>query len=365
MNNSNNAHVGQTTQWVLITLIVVILFAAIWLVRDIVMLTLTAVIFSVLLTTPVRFFVRRGMMRSFAVILTFVLLLAAIVVTIVLLLPGLLIEFGKLITTINDAANQLTQALQSGKWVEQLPIPPGLKISDLTSQISTQLVSSIGDITSRVGPFVGGLANVLLNILIIVFLALYFVADPGSHVRGMIKLMPLRYRPRAREILNELDKTLRRFLQAQIVLMVFGGVSTGIALLLMGIPLAGALGTITGLLSFIPNFGPLMALIPILAVVLINASDKVLLVVGVFYAIQFVQGQIVTPLLIGQEMNLSPAVILLSQIIAGIFFGFLGLLLSVPLAAIVVVLVREIYVKDILGDAERTTPEPELSEGRA
>lgn len=361
MNNSNNAQVGQTTQWVLVALIVVILFAAIWLVRDIVMLTLTAVIFAVLLTSPVRFFVTRGMKRPLAVVLTLVLLLAGIIVTIVLLLPGLLIEFGKLLVNISDATIQLQKALQPDKLVEQFPFLSGLKLSDLTTQISTQLVSSIADITSRVGPFVGGLANVLLNILIIVFLALYFTADPSSHVRGMIKLVPLRYRPRARDIMNELDKTLRRFLQAQIVLMVFSGFSTGIALLVMGVPLAGALGTITGLLSFIPNFGPLMALIPILAVVLINASDKLLLVIIVFYVIQFVQGQIVTPILIGQEMNLSPAVILLSQIIAGIFFGFLGLLLSVPLAAIVVVLVREIYVKDILGDAERGSLEPEAS----
>lgn len=361
MTNSNNGQVGQTTQWVLIALIVVIIFVAVWLVRDIVMLALTAVIFAVLLTSPVRFFVKRGMKRPFAVVLTLILLLAAIVVTIVLLLPGLLIEFGKLLVNITDAANQLQTSLQPDKLKEQYPFLANLNLSEMTSQISTQLVSSIADITSRVGPFVGGLANVLLNILIVVFLAMYFIADPDSHVRGLIRLVPLRYRPRARAILSELDKTLRRFLQAQIVLMVFSGVATGIVLSIMGVPLAGALGTITGLLSFIPNFGPLMALVPILAVVLINTADKLVLVIVVFYVIQFVQGQVMTPLLIGQEMNLSPAVILLSQIIAGIFFGFLGLLLSVPLAAIVVVLVREIYVKDILGDAERAGPEAELS----
>ena len=75
-----------------------------------------------------------------------------------------------------------------------------------------------------------------------------------------------------------------------------------------------------------------------------------LLIIVVFYVLQFLMSQIVAPILMGQEVNLPPAIILISQIIAGIFFGFLGLLLSVPLAAIIVVLVREIYIKDILGD---------------
>ena len=89
-----------------------------------------------------------------------------------------------------------------------------------------------------------------------------------------------------------------------------------------------------------------------LAVSLINIPQQIGLILVVFYVLQFVQSQLITPLLMGQEVNLPPAVILLSQIIAGIFFGFLGLLLSVPLAAIAVVLVREIYIKDVLGDTD-------------
>ncbi len=179
---------------------------------------------------------------------------------------------------------------------------------------------------------------------------MYFVADPDLHERGLLKMMPIRYRGRGFEILLKLDSTLRKFLQAQVLLMLLIGVTTGAALALIGVPLAGALGTITGLLAFIPNFGPLVALVPIIAVALINTPDQLLLIIVVFYVLQFLMSQIIAPILMGQEVNLPPAIILLSQIIAGIFFGFLGLLLSVPLAAIVVVLVREIYIKDILGD---------------
>jgi predicted PurR-regulated permease PerM len=126
------------------------------------------------------------------------------------------------------------------------------------------------------------------------------------------------------------------------------------------VPLAGVLGTLTGLLSFVPNFGPLVALLPILAVAIISTPSKIMLIVVVFYILQFIQNQIVAPLLMGQEIDLPPAIILLSQIIAGILFGFLGLLLSVPLTAILMVLVKEIYIRDVLGDVDGTPPGGEL-----
>src|SRR5258706_8214105 len=112
--------------------------------------------------------------------------------------------------------------------------------------------------------------------------------------------------------------------------MLLIGSTTGLALAMIGVPLAGALGTITGLFAFVPNFGPLVALLPILAVAIINTPGQVGLVVVVFYVLQFIQSQLITPLLMGQEVNLPPAIILISQIVAGVFFRFFGLLLSVP-----------------------------------
>jgi len=107
------------------------------------------------------------------------------------------------------------------------------------------------------------------------------------------------------------------------------------------------------LFSFVPNFGPLIALIPTLAVAILNTPQQLILVLLVFFGIQTIVSQIAAPLMIGNELNMPPALILLSQLFAGIFFGFLGLLLSVPLAIIVIVLVKEVYVHDILGDTDR------------
>ncbi len=355
---------SQTTRWVLTAFLVLLMFVAVWLIKDILMLTLTAVIFAVLLTSPIRFFVRRGVRRPLAVLLTIILVIALIAVVTALLLPDLFKQFSLLVSDyIPKAAAQVQQQIQPDALVAQFPFLKDIKASDLktfTDQISNQLLPGIANAASQLFPFVGSLASTLLSILIIVFLALYFIADPGIHERGLLKLMPVRYRPRGQEILGKLDKVLRSYLQAQILLMILIGAGTGIALWIIGVPLPSVLGTLTGLLSFVPNFGPLIALLPILAVAIINTPDKIGLIIVVFYVLQFIQTQIVAPLLMGREINLPPSIILLSQIIFAIFFGFLGLLLSVPLAAVAMVLVQEVYIKDVLGDAEGTPPGGDL-----
>jgi predicted PurR-regulated permease PerM len=332
----------------------------------------------VLLTTPVRLFVRRGIARPVAVLLSAGLILAAIIAIVLLVLPDLLVQFRLLVTTyIPQATQRLEEQLRPVNLRQTFAFLKDYsdqEILALTNDITRQLSASLSGLSSQLFPFFSGLIpffsgllSTIISILVVLFLAFYFVADPDTHTRGIIRLVPIRIRPRAMEILRSLDRSLRNFLEAQVLLMLLTGVSTAIVLALMGVPLAGALGTITGLFSFVPNFGPLVSLVPIVAVALINTPQQLGLIIVVYYVLQFIQSQLITPLLMGQEVNLPPAVILLSQIVAGIFFGFLGLLLSVPLAAIGVTLVREIYIKDLLGDREtddrgrptRTVPDPE------
>ena len=355
----------QSIRWVLVIFTVILVFLAVWFVRDIMMLTLSAIILAILLTSPVRLFVRMGAKRPFAVLLTLVLLLAVLGITMAILLPTLLDQLGKLLITIQNFLANLQESLKNPDSLKvTYPFLQDLDLKSIADQIRQQIPTNIPNLFPFVGGLantVGGFASTILSILIVLFLALYFVADPNTHVNGIVTLTPLNLRNRAREILVALDLTLRRYLQGQIILMLFTGLTTGIELALFGIPLAAVLGTIAGIFSFVPTFGPLITLIPILTVALGTPGIQpgtTTAVIVIFFVLQFIQSQIVTPVLMGQEVNLPPAIILLSQIIAGVFFGFLGLLLSVPLAAIIVVLVREIYVKDILGD---TVAAPEKS----
>ena len=135
--------------------------------------------------------------------------------------------------------------------------------------------------------------------------------------------------------------------------MVFVGVATWIGLTLLGLDEALALGVIAGVLAFVPTFGTLIAVILSVAVGILQQPQNVGWIIVVTYAISLIQSQVISPLLVAGRINIPPIMVLLGQIIAAVFFGFLGILLAVPLTAILVVLVEEIYIKDVLGEREK------------
>ncbi len=330
--------------------------AAVWAIRDVLMLTLTAVIVALLLTTPLRWLMKRGVSRPAAVMITLVTLVTVFVVVFTIILPQLLDQFERLVQAIPSAVAAIQSWISEQDFVGQYPQLRDIDLNALLNQVVEQAVSGLGNAAVQVFPFLGTVASTLVSVLVVLFMVLYMLVDPGRHVRGVTGLIPSGWRARAQEIMQRLAATINGFLQAQIATMIFTGIATYLLLLLMQVPLAAALATITGLFSFVPNFGPLVALLPTVAISMLNTPESTLWVIVLFYAIQLIQSQVVGPMLVSQEINMPPLVVLLSQIVGGIFFGFLGLLLALPLAAIALVLVDEIYVKEILG--EKPPPPP-------
>jgi len=352
---ANNNQLGLTTRWVLVAFLIVIGAIAFWLVRDIMLLLLASVILAVLVSAPIRFFLRRGVPHNLAVVISLLLMLVVVVLAVLLVVPGLVEQFVVLARIIPQAIEQVQEFINSGQLNAQFPALAQLLAQiDLTSlgPILEQLGGVVQNITSALFPFLGGIANTLVGLIVVLFMSLYFITDPELYQQGVIKLVPIPYRPRAQQILERLDLTLRGFLQAKLTSMLLMGVGTFIGLSLLGIPLAPALGTINGVFSFVPNFGPLVALIPTLAVAIVNAPERWPWVILLIYGLSLVESQFIGPWLMSEQIKLPPVLVLVGQIVAGIFLGFMGLLLAVPLTAMVMVLVEEIYVKDILGDRE-------------
>jgi predicted PurR-regulated permease PerM len=239
-----------------------------------------------------------------------------------------------------------------------LPIPPETLESfqnfeidpNMLSQAIGQIANALGEFSGSVIPLLGDVASALLSFLIIIFLCLYLIAEPDLYIDGVIRMTPLWYRQRTREILARLDDTIRAWVRVTGVSMLITGVGTAIGLAVLGIQQWAALGVLAGVMSFIPNFGPIVALVPSIAVAIIQTPQYTLLVVVIIYGVSFVQSQIFAPILARESMKLAPVLILVGQIVFGVFFGFMGIMLAVPLTAMLVVLIEEIYIKDILGD---------------
>jgi predicted PurR-regulated permease PerM len=352
LNNGLNAGLRN----IIATIFILIGLVFLWQIRGTLMLIFAAVILVVLFSMPIRLLISRfEMNRGLAIILSVIGFFVIIALIALSILPTIVTQFKVLATdVVPRGVEQAVAGLNSETLIEQFPFLEGVITDfvindDLINQIISQLSGALSSLGGSVLPVVGGVANTILSTLIIFFLSMYLLAEPELYVNGIITLTPTWYRDRMKIILRRIDTTLRAWLSVTGVSMVVVGVGTGLGLALLGIREWVALGVLAGVLSFIPNFGPIVALVPSLAVAIVQAPNNIIWTAVIIYGVSFVQSQVVSPVLASERMNMPAILILLGQIIFGFFFGFMGLMLAVPLTACVSVLVDEIYVKDILG----------------
>jgi predicted PurR-regulated permease PerM len=179
---------------------------------------------------------------------------------------------------------------------------------------------------------------------------LYLAAEPELYRKGVLHLVPKKKRERAQEVLNTVGYTLRWWLLGQLVAMSFVFALSWAGLAALGVPLALTLAVISGLLTFIPFLGPIIAAIPAILVALMEGWQLALGVTLLYVVIQNAEGYIITPLVQRQAVELPPALTLTAEILMILLLGFFGLVFAVPLAAATMVAVKMIYVQDILGD---------------
>jgi predicted PurR-regulated permease PerM len=199
------------------------------------------------------------------------------------------------------------------------------------------------------GSTLGGLGNLVL----VVLLALYLAVQPKGYLSGLRSLFDPRLDRRVEATLAEAGHTLRGWLLGQAFAMVVAGTLTWLGLWALGVPLAGLLATIIGLLNFIPVLGPVIGGVP--AVLLAMTEDPMLglWVAGLIVAVQTVEGNFLTPMVQSRTADLPPALLLIVQVLTGALFGLLGVALAAPLSALGMVLVKKAYVE---GWLEREPP---------
>jgi predicted PurR-regulated permease PerM len=197
---------------------------------------------------------------------------------------------------------------------------------------------------------VGTTASVLANTLVVMFLGLLFSFHPSTYRDGVVLLVRPSSRQRVAAVLDEMGEVLRSWLVGQLIRIVLMGVCVWLALYLLGIPGAFLLGAQAGASNFVPYLGPILAGIPVGLVAMPLGFSKLIWALGIYTAIQSIEGYVIGPLIQRQTAQLSPAWTLVAIILFGSLFGVLGIALAVPLFAVGRVAVLRLYVEDWLGD---------------
>lgn len=208
---------------------------------------------------------------------------------------------------------------------------------------ASTIASGTSAIVTQTWRIVSALFDVFGNIFVIVLLGLLLAAQPQLYRNGALAFAPRRYKNMAASLLDDTGETLRRWLLGQLMTMGALFIITWIGLSIIGIPGALVLGFIVGLLSFIPNVGAVIAGALIVLASLGSGLPAVAGAFGIYLLVQFLEGNILTPLIQRQAIDIPPATLFGAQIFLGFLFGLWGLALALPMIAVIKVALKHIY----------------------
>jgi predicted PurR-regulated permease PerM len=350
--------------------------ALLWVAHDLLFITFLGVLFGLAVATGADYLERFRVPRGVGATLIVVAFLGLIFGLGAWAAPTLRAQSGELQTLLPQALNRVEGWIDDhrdgflGQFMPARPAPAGQPAaptgtpagppsSAAPAKPAGGLSGEFGAATRYLFSFLSSTVEVLGGLLLILFTAIYIGAEPRLYYKGLLHLFPHEARPRADEVLGAIGMTLRKWLVAQLVMMAVIGVIDAIGFSLLGVKAALALGLIAGLLEFIPLLGPILSAIPAIAMAFLDSPQKALFVALLCWGVQFLEGHILAPLLMKRGVDLPPVVTLIGLSLMAIVFGFLGMMVAVPVLAVVMVTIKMLYVEDVVGDDVGAASKPE------
>jgi len=314
-----------------------------WLGRVILLLLFAAIVVAVFLTVIVDW-IKAKLKLQQGVALTLILFTASglILVTLWISGPSLVEQLAKLQTDLPPAAQNLVERVKGHGWGRWL-LAQWSGYSPMADSFSYAL--------TRIGGVVLSTASLLAGLVIVGILGLYLAAEPDVYFSGIRRTVPVRYRATFSTCAVSAVRNLRWWLLAQMLSMVAVGILVTLGLWALGVPLAGTLGIIAALMTFIPNVGPILSVVPAVLLALAISPGEGLLTVLLFVLVHFLEGNIITPLLQRQIVRLPPALTLTVQLLLAVIAGPLGVALAAPMTAAALGIFKVLFPPDVVSSA--------------
>ncbi|GET40229.1 AI-2E family transporter [Microseira wollei] len=326
-----------------------------WQIREVLLLVFAAVVLATALNRLARRLQQSGLARGWSVTLSVGILLTVLIGFFWLIVPPFASEFRQLAELLPKAIDQLNP------WIKQVqsnipsqlapylvPQKPGGG-NTLSQQLQQQLQPFITQLLGGAGAFVSNTLGGLLSFLLVLVLTLMMLAQPRPYRKVFVRLFPSFYRRRVEGILDECEVALGRWIIGALISMSVVAMLSLIGLSILRVRLALAQGILAGLLNLIPNIGPTLSVVlPMMIALLDGVWWKSVAVLILYFVIQQFESNFLTPYVMAQQVSLLPAITLMSQVFFATFFGFLGLILALPLTVVLKVWLTEVLIKDVL-----------------
>ena len=320
---------------------IVLLALLLYLAPSVPIIALGGVALAVALSFPVRLLSRR-MRRGLAVLLTFAGLVGVVLLALGLLVPVLITQIAELIQALPGLA---AQAQSSAREVlrglderGQLPADPDELLGNITQQLLPRIQGLAQNLLSRALGAVTGAFGLGVQLFGMLFVAVYLLLDAAKVKRLLLRLATPRYERDAGELWESMNHSLSRYLGGLVLSLAIQGALSALALWALDVPYALLLGAFVSLTALIPNLGAFLGAIPAVVLALFVSPLTALLTVVLFIGIQQLEGNVLTPRIQAQAVNVHPIVVLLAVIGAAEIAGLVGAVFAVPTLAVLRVL---------------------------
>ncbi|HET7522295.1 MAG TPA: AI-2E family transporter [Bacillales bacterium] len=330
-----------SVEWLIRLTIILLLFLCCYLflklsplwrpVLDIVFTVLTpfliAALFTYLLHPIVEALHRRNWPRPLAILLIYVIFFGGLGIGLVKGVPYMIVQ----LKTLGDQIPEFVKMYRH--WIHQfymhtsdLPETVHDRFRDVLRSVELYMNRTIENIIG----ILKGLAKSLLTILVIPVLVFYFLNDLPSIKRAVAAFVPKRWHRRGKQLLDDIDQSLGNYIRGQFFVCLFLGLMAAVGLWLLGLPYYVLLGIIIGITDIIPYFGPILGAVPAALVAATLSWELVVYVLVLIFILHFVEGNLLSPLIVGKSLHMHPALIIFVLFLGGEVGGLLGLLLAVP-----------------------------------
>ncbi len=299
-----------------------------------------AALLAFLLFRPMIYIETKGVKRAIAIIMLYFLLLGAAAAFLAFAVPGMVAELGQVTSLIPEFAED---AREITAQVDELDVPGEIK------RIFDENVKKLNNyVYEGMRNFVASLYSLLGKALAIIFspiLAFYILNDWEKIREGFLALLSPRARREATVVFGQIDNVLTEFIKGHLLVALVVGTGVGVAAWVIGVELPLLLGIIAAVTNLIPYFGAFLSGIPAVALALSQSTAAAVYMLIAIIVIQQIEGNLITPKIMGDKLGLHPLLIVFSILAGGQLLGFWGLLLAVPAAAVLKVITGWFYQK--------------------
>lgn len=319
----------------IILLLALVIILVIYISRSIIQPILISLILAYILNPLVKSLTQKGFSKKVAVILALLLLIGFIVIIIYYVIPGIIRDVMGILYNSNEYKDSFTKYIGN------------FRLDGMPEYLKNVLNNNIVKIQNMGIEYLNNFFNALLNftmelptyVLTPIFIY-YFLMDSEHFIKLIKNIIPISIRSKASELWNEVDGVLSSFIRSQLILSLIISLMTFAAMLILNVKFPIIIAFINGITNIIPYFGPVIGFVPAFLAAISQSVNKAILVTVAFVIIQQFESSVIAPKLMGDTLGIHPVFIIIIILLGGKYFGGWGLLLSVPIAAIVKVIMK-------------------------